>query len=98
MEEDMKYIILDKLIYGLSAEDYHLLNILEITYRHESIKASEKEDPMIAYDSYNDLNNFLNWIRQNIEPISGIRDNFDLLRYDRKCERAHKDDDENLPF
>lgn len=94
----MKYIILDKLIYGLESDTYLELSKLEISYRHAEQKASDNDEPMLAYDEYNNLNNFLTWIKENMKPISGERDNFDLHRYDVKCNRAHKDDDEILPF
>ena len=89
-----KYIVYNKLIYGLEPETYHELNLLEISYRHATIKADEKEDMMLAYDEYNDLNNFLNWVEQNIKPISSERDNFD------SCEswRVVSSDNEELPF
>ena len=91
----MKYIILNKLIYGLESDIYLELSKLEISYRHAEKKASDNDEPMLAYDEYNDLNNFLTWIRDNVKPISSERDNFDLHRYDA---REQKNNDENLPF
>lgn len=91
----MKYIILDKLIYGLDAKTYHELNLLQIHYINAEKNAADNDEPMLAYDEYNDLNNFLTWIRDNVKPISGERDNFDLHRYDA---REQKNNDENLPF
>lgn len=96
VKQDLKYIVRNRLIYGLDRQTYHQLNLLEISYRHAKQKADEKEDMMLAYDEYNDLNNFLNWVEQNIKPISSERDNFD------SCEswRVVGSDvsDEELPF
>lgn len=94
----MKYIIFNKRIYGLDANAYQQLRVLEIHYRHAKKKADEAEDMMMAYDEYNDLNNFLRWVEENVKPTSGERDNFDLHRYDERCYREHVGDDKDLPF
>lgn len=94
----MKYVVFNKRIYGLDAPTYQQLRVLEVYYRHAQKKAEEADEMMLAYDEYNDLNNFLNWMEQNIKPISGERDNFDLHRYDTRCYKEHKTDSEDLPF
>lgn len=94
----MKYIVYQKLIYGLEVGTYLQLSKLELEYETAKKRAEKTGDQYEYEDEPNNLNNFLNWVVQNIKPVSGERDNFDLHRYDRHCYKVHIGECEDLPF
>ena len=88
----MKHIILDKLIYALEDEVYIQLSDLADDLKSAKEIATDDWDYV---DEYNNLNNFLEWIRINLKPVSSEEDNYDLHRYE--CNREHVGDGD-MPF
>lgn len=60
------------------------------------IYALEDEIYIQYVDEYNNLNNFLDWVRVNLKPVSSEEDNYDLHRYE--CKREHVKDSGDYPF
>lgn len=78
----MKHIIYDKLVYALEQLDYNNLQELLTELKEAEKKAAEANDDWLMKDEYDDLNNFLAWMKQNVKPVTTESDNMDLHRYD----------------
>ena len=90
----MKYIVLDKLIYALEDEIY--IQLSDLADDLKSAKEIAENDEWEYVDEYNNLNNFLDWVRVNLKPVSSEEDNYDLHRYE--CKREHVKDSGDYPF